>query len=454
MLRRRFERLARRAAEPGLTLAWALAECDRGAEALTVVDEAIAARPNDGALLHEGAVQVAVQGCGERARELLRRAEGRAPRAAWLRSVARVRHFAGEETNDTWSEIVALEPLAADAHAALASRIAAREGAEAALAHLAKAVERFPHHRDLIRLRLEWLRRGDPAAARRAIEAFLEAEPSDAWGWRELAFTLLAMGERIEASKAAARAASIAPHELPQHMLHAALANREGDATRAAAALREAVRRDADCAPAIHDLVNGAEEAARVLDEVRALSVSGAGMRAWADAARPHLEPERMLAMARALHEARPDAWAAAVILVRELLYAARLDEARAIITTAIEKFPLVAAVHLEAADVMRASGDPAGELACLERAMSSGGDDLVTELRPAARGDPPSDGQEGRGDRPGRAGGATRSIVARGVAGAGPDDRSRLHAGEGTRRRARAALVRPRSFRDCMYSA
>ena len=57
-----------------------------------------------------------------------------------------------------WQQVLEVEPLALDGHRAAAQFLAETAGRGAALEHLRKCCERFPHHFELHRLYVEWLR--------------------------------------------------------------------------------------------------------------------------------------------------------------------------------------------------------------------------------------------------------------------------------------------------------
>ena len=109
-----------------------------------MLESALRLRPNDGELLLFAADVYARW--GKDGNELLVRAQQRAPKAAWLRTAAHLADFRGDraETLRLWREVLASEPLALDAHRAVAQAIAESEGTTAAIGHLKEVCSRFP----------------------------------------------------------------------------------------------------------------------------------------------------------------------------------------------------------------------------------------------------------------------------------------------------------------------
>lgn len=379
-LRRRAARLRRRSGEPDLTLAWALDQLDRQPEALEVLETAMRARPDDGELLLGTAEARARAGDMTAARALLERAAPCSRRGAWLRSASNIDLYDGdfERSAAKIREALELAPLAEELHRALARRLLASEGREGVRRHLDAVTERFPHHRGLLRLAIEWKRDDDPSRYEEAIRRLVAACTNDAWALRELAFLQLDRGKLDEAAATAAAAAGIEPGHVSQHVLAAEVARSRGDVMEAREALRAAVRTDADAVSAIDRLVALADSAeerdealAFVEAEVFGRTISGAGVSAWYTAARGHLPPERLLPVVERHLVERADRWSAWSITVAERLRAERADEAYAAARDATERFPLVPALWIDRADAALRVGDERGEIEALERAIA-----------------------------------------------------------------------------------
>jgi len=171
-LRRRFERFGRKSIGPACTLVRAYLRWNRTAEAVAVLEEAMRLRPDDGELqlFAADAYLSCSNGNVPLASSLIERAKGAARPAYWLRTAAprlASREGKAAEALQLWQRLLQSQPLADDAHRAVAELLAATEGKAAALAHLAAVVDRFPYHLPLHGLRLEWVRGEPPEAANR-----------------------------------------------------------------------------------------------------------------------------------------------------------------------------------------------------------------------------------------------------------------------------------------------
>src|SRR6185295_18906380 len=120
-LRNRFRRFGKKSGWPGRTLFWAYEQLDRSREALAVLEEARALRPDDGELLLFASDVYDRYGPPEKAGEALKAAEGRSHRTAWLRAAAHQAGTRGDAARSLqlWRQVVEAEPLAMDAQAAV-----------------------------------------------------------------------------------------------------------------------------------------------------------------------------------------------------------------------------------------------------------------------------------------------------------------------------------------------
>jgi len=115
----RIKRHGAKTSLPARTLFQAYSLVNRAREGFRVLDEALALRPDDGELLTFAAEMNARFGKIEAARGLLERAEPQSARAAWLRAAADVAGIEGdrERALGLLEAVIAMEPLAVDAHA-------------------------------------------------------------------------------------------------------------------------------------------------------------------------------------------------------------------------------------------------------------------------------------------------------------------------------------------------
>jgi tetratricopeptide (TPR) repeat protein len=392
LLRDRFERQGRKAAGPAFTLVDALDLLDRRREALEVLDRALAWRPDDGALLLYAARVRAAGSETAAAEALLARAAGAARPADLKRTAARVAETRGDlaAAAAAWAEVAELEPFDVDAVGAAARLLDETRGRPEAVAFLRVRVGRHPRHHRLCRLLAEWLAGGPPVEREAAIRGILDANPSDAWAWRELALALAWGGRTEEALAAVARAGEIDPRSPSHHKVRSSVLERAGRIDEAKAALMEAVRGSVDDGWAIGELLRlsaDAEERERHLAfvhaEIVAQVLSGDALLAYQSAAGGVLEPARLERELRGAWEARPDLWHSWVALARQRELAGRPSESAQLLGHAAERFELLPRIWLELSDAHRAAGDGAGQLRALERAaaLAPGWSEAVVRL-------------------------------------------------------------------------
>jgi tetratricopeptide (TPR) repeat protein len=382
ILRKRFERFGAKSWHPARTLYGALAQLERLPEALAVLDRALALRPDDGDLVLYVAETCTLNGDFARGEELLGKATGRSQPTVWLRTAANLAAMQGDlaKARGLWGEVLAVEPLAEDAHRAYARLLADTQGRPAALAHLQEACRRFAHNFALNKLTMEWLRDDGAAAVEPVLRRLVEIHPTDAWSRRELAWHLLEQGQVEEAQVELQFAGHLEPTAVALHGVRAQLLARQGRSEEAKEAFREAIRTSVDYEYGIHELVGACQTHAErreailfVRQELMRQTIFGEGLLAFRDTALRALEPEELLAILRDALERRRDLWHAWAALVRQLSDMHQLDEAHELARQAVERFPLLPALWLDLAQVCRRMGDAAGaagEIEALNKAL------------------------------------------------------------------------------------
>ncbi|HID75782.1 MAG TPA: tetratricopeptide repeat protein [Planctomycetaceae bacterium] len=379
-LRDRFERFGARSSLPARTLFSAYMQLDRMQDALSVLDQALRRRPDDGELMLFAAD--AYPSCSAehlpRAQQLLERAKEKVPAGAWRRTAARMATLAGRLTEalEHWQQVLLLQPLALDAHQAVAQLLAETRGRAAALAHLEQAAERFPHHHGLHELWVDWVS-DEPAEQREPVlRRVLAAHPEDARVRRQLA-VLLGHQRRFDEAWDEIRAADQLEPPTPAACLaRAELYELENKVDQAKAELRKAIELSVDEDVAITALVDlcstpaeRREALAFVKSELERQVIFGDGLVVFRLHACRTLPAEELLAMLREALQARPDLWHAWSAMVSQLVEMNRLDEAWQVALEATERFPLVARLWLDYARVCQARGDVVGELEALRTA-------------------------------------------------------------------------------------
>jgi tetratricopeptide (TPR) repeat protein len=375
----RFRRFAARSGWPARTLSWALAQLERMAEAFAVLDEAMRLRPGDGELHLFVAEAYGARGEFDRAAERLEAARGLCRHGNWLRAAARLASFRGDPAGALalWQQVLRAEPLALDANRSVAQHLAETEGRAAALDHLARACDRFPHNVALHQARIEWLRADGPAAVEPAVRRLLAIHPADAWAHRELALTLATSGRHEEAAAELRLATQLEPESTTEAAVRGQVLELAACQAEARAAYREAIRRSADNEFAMGRLLDACDSRAEELEALAFIEAElarqvtlGDGLLAFARRARRVLEPDVLLAALRRAREVRPDLWQAWSALVRELAGRGDAEEALELARRAAAQFPLLPGIWLDLAAACAARGDHPGELEALDRAL------------------------------------------------------------------------------------
>jgi len=378
-LHKRFERFGARSSQPAQTLYWAYRQCERSEEALAVLDRALQLRPDDGELLLFVAQARSEHGDFKGATELLARANGLSQRSAWLSGAAALAEARGDlmEARRLWQQVVEVEPLALDANRALTQRIAETEGRAAALAHLERICNRFPHHYALCQLWINWLRQEGPAAMEPVVRRLIDIHPADGWARRELALCLSDLGRLDEAFAELDVAYSLEPTNPSYFCIRGQLCERAGQRQEARKAYREAIRLSVDTDFAINRLMDISEGDAErrealafIESELVRQTIFGDGLLAYQAHARYTLGPEELLASLRKALEARPDLWHAWSAVIRQLVEMNRARDALELSAEAVARFPLLPQLWFDRAGVCRACEDWDGERDALQHAL------------------------------------------------------------------------------------
>jgi len=379
-LRARFERFGAKSWMPARTLIAALLRLNRSGEAIQAAEKAMSLRPDDAELALFVARTYASFGGDHFARALglLSDLEPKAPRGQWLRVAAQLAEMEGRcsQALDLWRELLRTQPLAVDAHAAVATLLAEQQGRPAGLAHLEQAVARFPHYQPLYRL---WAQRlhDQPATVREPIfRRVLEANPDDAWLHRELGFLLVNERRFAEAWQEAEISLRLEPDEGPTYHLRAVLFRRDGRVAEAKETLRATLAQSIDNSYAAHellDLCNSLAERREALDfirdELKRQVTFGDGLLTYRELAHGTLDAAELLAVLQEAVQSRPDLWHAWSAVVQQLMNMDRSAEAWEAMNKATERYPLLPRLWLDQATVARARGDDGEERRALETA-------------------------------------------------------------------------------------
>jgi tetratricopeptide (TPR) repeat protein len=377
-LRERVERLGPRSAAPSRTLHRGLEDLGRIEEALDALESALALHPEDGDLLLAAAEAYARHGRVGRARALLVAARGRVRESDRRRTEARMARWAGDLKGSAaaWRAVADAEPLALDAHQALASLIAQLDDRGAAVDYLRGAAARVPTHVGLERLLAEWLR-DEPKSAEAHLHSALLRHPSDAWLHRELALVLADMGRFDEARAAAARGAELEPGQPSSLGVQGLVLVREGRGADALPSFRAAIERSIDYGAAVEGLidaapsVDGRREALRFVAAELVRQRSTDSLFVFQRRSKGVLAPAEVLAALEAVRDAHPDAWQPLSALADEYVAQGDLERAAERLDEALGRFPLIGPLWLDRARVAGRMGRARDEIELLGKAVA-----------------------------------------------------------------------------------
>jgi tetratricopeptide (TPR) repeat protein len=378
-LRNRFDRFGKRSGYPGRTLFLALEDLDRTTEAFEVLDRAVAMRPEDAELLLFAAAAQGRWGRCERAQQLLDQAKPRSAKVSWLRAAAELANLQGQLTAalDLWRQVSRLEPLAMDAHSALARLIAETESTAAGIKHLRDACEQFPFHYPLRHLLVQWLREEGAAAAEPHVRELVNLHPDDCWARRELALNLAEQNRHDDAAAEADAAVKLDPTDAHNLATRGRIHLMAGQIDEGRRLLRTAVAQCVDFDYIINGLIDACDTTeqkgdalAFVACELRRQTIFGDGLLAYRARARSVVPPQELTASLKLTLEQRPDLWHAHSAMIQQLVATNQLDDAMKLADAAVEKFPLLPKLWLDRAQVCHARGDREQQIASLEQCM------------------------------------------------------------------------------------
>ena len=391
-LKSRFDRLKGKAAGPARAMFYVLSDQEEMDAAFDLLKDAAADGPTAVPAERGDALLFAAEmrsNYDEPAvgLELLEQAKPLANTANWRRTAARIALVRADlrDARQHWEALLADEPLSADLHRNVSRAVADLEGRAAAVAWVRSLCDRFPHHYPLWQLLIDWLRSeqvgdGQRPPAEPALRHLLDLCPDDANARRELAMHLSNHGHAAEALAELVTAKAAEPDH-PSYFFTLGHASRRADRPdEAREAYEEAIRRSADNEGAISELLNLAKtdedkkEAIEFLaDEFRRQHLIGDGLLAFREQAmQAHdaIEPDDLLRLLQEISDEHPDIWQATSALVQQLTICGRIEEARELARDAVERWPLLARLWVDLAEVAQAQEDREPQIAALRRAV------------------------------------------------------------------------------------
>ena len=377
-LQDRVNRFGKKSTFPTRTYCSALEQLDRTEQLFGLVDEACREHPEDADFLLFAGNLYGRVGKFKKGTELLKQAKGKGHQIQWLRSAALHYHYQGKlsEALKCWMQVIHAEPLDSNAHRHAADLIADTKSRDVAIEHLREYCGRFPNSYSLRLTLIEWLRDEDPEAYAKELQSFLEINPNDGWGLREIAFQYLNEGELEEAWKYADRAAEVDPRHPAAIYVRGKICEHGNQLDEAKQHYREALKISIDYEFAMASLVEccrskeeRVKELAFVYNQLRNQVTFGEGLLSYRNYA-SSLDSRELL---KELHEAlkaRPDLWHAWSALIHQLSNMQRHDEAIKFADKAVRRFPLLPRMWIDRSAAHANKGDIDGEIESLEKAV------------------------------------------------------------------------------------
>jgi len=378
-LRSRFAELGHLSGETAQTLFKCLANVCLVDEGFAVLEEALAKRPEDGALILFYADALARYGRVEKAGRLLETARGKVRHSHWLRVAAEVATYRADlvQALKYWQEVLEQEPLALDAHQHVVQFLAETQNRGEALAHLDRMCRRFPGHCGLLRLRAQNVTQEPFAVLEPALRELLAANPVDTLARCELVHCYSNAGRHDEAMAEAERVIALAPRHPGGYALRGDLLWQRGRKAEARADYEQALRLDVNSGYAMNKLVEtAANEAERMaaLDLIQAELVRQVvfedALPAFRTAAHGLLPPEKVLARLQEALAARPDLWTAWSVVAHQLANMNQLEDALRYSEEACRKFPLIPRIWIGHGHILRLRGDTQEAIKAMEQAL------------------------------------------------------------------------------------
>lgn len=391
-LQMRFNRTKGKLASPARALFYALSEQDEMQSAFSILDQVSQIGDQNGSNSETGEVLLFAAELRseynepQKGDDLLMRAKERTSRANWLRVAARMANARCElkMARQHWEELLKEEPLAVDAYRNLTRLVADLEGREAAVAWLRHAADRHPTYYPLQQLMIDWLRGETPPGETRSIfpaeaiiHRLIEQCPDDAWAHREYALHLVGCGRSAEAYAELAIGRRLDPDNPSNLYTLGHLHAKSDKPVEAREAYEEAIQLSVDNEVAIAELVALAGEEDKedalqfIADELKTQPVFSDGLLAFRDQAVNIMEPDDLLRILQGLLDDHGELWQCWSTTIQQLAICGRFEEAHELAKEAVIRFPLLARLWVDLAEVRRAQNEVEGQIEALRQAVS-----------------------------------------------------------------------------------
>jgi len=277
-----------------------------------------------------------------------------------------------------------LEPHNLEATRTVAGLLTDVEGRPAAKAFLLACCAKSPQDYAVQRLRAEYLTgEGESSEAIAATQRLLKLCPTDAWAERQLALLNAEAWNHADALAAIERSGRHEPKG-PSYYAIRANALRKADRTEEAVdCFKDGLAANVDHELSIVELVRtarGSKEKRAALrfiyDQLQHQPTNGDGLMTWRDQRLQHMdEPEdeeRVYVELEYFLDERPDLWQSWSVMVQQLAMMQRTDEAYTLARDATARFPLLARLWIDLAEVCRVTNRTEERAEALRQAMQT----------------------------------------------------------------------------------
>jgi len=391
-LRQRVDENIKKSPDPTITLVNILDRLNRSSEAKELLERASKERPSDGRLQTQFARFEGMSGHPEKCKELLDKAYEQTNPLPWLRAAASLEHLLGgfEQALTHYQNIVEISPLDYEAHSRITWLIARKEGKAAGRAYVRKLGERFPFHRQLLMLELEWTRTDFPDEAESRLRRYLQNNPRDAWAHRELAIVLHARASFDEALISAAKGKELEPLHPASSQVESMVLMDLGRTSEAKDSLKRLLETDINCDFAQRRLLACADSYQEkketiifIRDQLHKQPHITAAIETFRALAFPILDIAELTAEIKGLWNERPDIIEAWIAWTKQLAACGKLHEAKKVALEGTQRFSMSTAVWSNAATACLRQNDLDEAKRCLLEALKINPDitDSICEL-------------------------------------------------------------------------
>ncbi|MEM8680954.1 MAG: tetratricopeptide repeat protein, partial [Planctomycetota bacterium] len=382
-LRARNQRLGASHFAAAQTLAEAYEHLSREQEALGVLKESMESHPENGALKLYVAEFLGRFGKHDQARDLLQSAEGKCRPQEWHQTAAKLANYRFDlaESLTAAQKVLEITPLDGEANGLVVKLLHDLHGPAAAVDHLRAQLKPFPHHARFRAQLIDLLDRNDSETLERELSAFSKLHPDNPWALRETALLQLRQRRLEDALQNANQANALDPTAPGCQYVLGLVCEAAGQRETSKKCFRNAIRLSVDFEPAIHRLLAACKTKQErevalgfVYEQLTTQTLVGDGLISFRELAASTYSADKLLSILHQAMQDRPDLWHAWSALITQLIQMDRTQDAVKIAKAAVERFPLLPRMHVDAAEAHRAHGNQEERIRSLDRALTING--------------------------------------------------------------------------------